>query len=61
VALSTPKLQSKLMAHQTSGMNAYVTSLSPEPESHHNKPEEHEEKKETFDEDISLEEALSTL
>ena len=49
------------MAHQTSGMNAYVTSLSPEPESHHNKPEEHEEKKETFDEDISLEEALSTL
>ncbi len=49
------------MAHQTSGMNAYVTSLSPEPESHHNKPEEHEEKKEAFDEDISLEEALSTL
>ena len=29
--------------------------------SHHNKPDEHEEKKEKFDEDISLEEALSTL
>ena len=29
------------MAHQTSGMTAYVTSLSPEPEAHHNKPEEH--------------------
>jgi len=50
VALSTPKLQSKLMAHQT-----------PKTESHHNKPEEHEETKELFDEDISLEEALSTL
>ena len=61
MALSTPKQQSKLMAHQTSGMNAYVTSLSPEPESHHNKSDEHEEKKEKFDEDISLEEALSTL
>jgi len=42
-------------------MNAYVTSLSPEPESHHNKPEEHEEKKDLFDEDIDLETALSTL
>ena len=30
-------------------------------ESHYNKQEEHEEKKELFDEDISLEEALSTL
>ena len=28
---------------------------------HHDKPEEHEETKEKFDEDISLEEALSTL
>ena len=61
MALSTPKLQSKLMAHQTAGMTAFVTSLSPEPESHHNKPEEHEETKEKFDEDISIEEALSTL
>ena len=61
MALSTPKLQSKLMAHQTSGMNAYVTSLSPEPESHHNKPEEHEEKKDDFDEDIDLETALTSL
>ena len=49
------------MAHQTSGMNAYVTSLSPEPESHHNKPEEHEEKKEVFEEDIDLETALTSL
>jgi len=64
VALSTPKLQSKLMAHQTvnGGFgNAHPVSFTPKPESHHNKPEEHEEKKETFDEDISLEEALSTL
>ena len=29
------------MAHQTAGMTAYVTTLSPEPEAHHNKPEEH--------------------
>ena len=58
MALSTPKQQSKLMAHQTSGMNAYVTSLSPEPESHHNKPDEHEEKKEDDDFPRSLEEAL---
>ena len=51
------------MAHQTSGMNAYVTSLSPEPESHHNKPEEHQPPKEEFDldEDISIEEVLSTM
>ena len=49
------------MAHQTSGMNAYVTSLSPEPESHHNKPEEHEEKKDNLDEDIDLETALTSL
>ena len=58
MALSTPKLQSKLMAHQSNKATANVTSFSPE--SHHNKPEEHKEK-ETFDEDISLEEALSTL
>ena len=49
------------MAHQTSGMTAFVTSLSPEPEAHHNKPEEHEEKKDDFDEDISIEEVLSTM
>ena len=58
MALSTPKLQSKLMAHQTPNGgfgNAHPVSYSPEPE----KPKE--EKKETFDEDISLEEALSTL
>jgi hypothetical protein len=29
------------MSHQTAGMTAYVTTLSPEPEAHHNKPEEH--------------------
>ena len=46
------------MAHQTSGMNAYVTSLSPEPESHHNKPDEHKENKEDDDFPRSLEEAL---
>ena len=51
------------MAHQTSGMNAFVTSLSPEPKSHHNKPEEHEapEEKLDLDEDISIEEVLSTM
>jgi hypothetical protein len=50
------------MAHQTSNMTAFVTTLSPEPEAHHNKPDEHsEEKEDKFDEDISLEEALSTL
>jgi len=49
------------MAHQTSGMNAFVTSLSPEPESHHNKPEEHETPKDNLDEDISIEEVLSSM
>tara|TARA_R100000781_G_scaffold6306_1_gene6584 strand:+ start:642 stop:818 length:177 start_codon:yes stop_codon:yes gene_type:complete len=29
------------MAHQSGVMTAFVTSLSPEPEAHHNKPEEH--------------------
>ena len=58
MALSTPKLQSKLMAHQTAGMTASVTSFSPEPESHHTKPDEHEEKKEDDDFPRSLEEAL---
>ena len=29
------------MAHQSNEATASVTSLSPEPESHHNKPEEH--------------------
>jgi len=60
--LSTPKQQSKLMAHQTSGGFGRATPVqySPTPEYHHDKPEEHKEK-ETFDEDISLEEALSTL
>ena len=47
------------MAHESDKMRASVTSFSPE--AHHNKPEEHEETKEKFDEDISLEEALSTL
>ena len=42
-------------------MTAFDTSLSPEPESHHNKPEEHEEKKENFDEEIDLETALTSL
>ena len=59
MALSTPKQQSKLMAHQSNKVTASVTSFSPQ--SHHNKPEEHEETKEKFDEDISIEEALSTL
>jgi len=47
------------MAHQTNKARASVTSFSPEV--HHNKPEEHEETKEKFDENISIEEALSTL
>ena len=47
------------MAHQTSKARASVTTFSPE--THHNKPEEHEEKKEEFDEDISIEEVLSTM
>ena len=42
------------MAHQNDTAKASVTSLTPEPEIK-------EENKETFDEDISLEEALSTL
>ena len=49
------------MSHQSKGNPANVTSFSLQTDAHHNKPEEHEEKKETFDEDISLEEALSTL
>ena len=59
MALSTPKLQSKLMAHQSNKATAFVTSFSPQ--SHHNKPEEHEPPKEEFDEDISIEEVLSTM
>ena len=59
MALSTPKLQSKLMAHQSNKVTASVTSFSPQ--SHHNKPEEHEEKKENFDEEIDLETALTSL
>jgi len=55
VALSTPKLQSKLMAHQSNKVTASVTSFSPQ--SHHNKPEEHEPPKEDVDYN-SLEEAL---
>ena len=57
------------MAHQTAGMTAFVTSLSPEPESHHNKPEEHPDTLPSdyqppgVDEEIdynTLEEALTT-
>ena len=29
------------MAHQSTTGRAFVTSYSPEPEAHHNKPEEH--------------------
>ena len=47
------------MSHQTDRVRASVTSFTPE--SHHNKPDEHEKTPEKFDEDISLEEALSTL
>ncbi len=49
------------MAHQADGDMASITSFSPE--SHHNKPEEHEPPKEEFDldEDISIEEVLSTM
>ena len=51
------------MSQQSSHSPASVTFLSPE--AHHNKPEEHKEteekKEEKFDEDISIEEALSTL
>jgi len=42
------------MSQQSDKARASVTSLAPEPEIK-------EEKKEVFDEDISLEEALSTL
>tara|TARA_Y100001963_G_scaffold40826_1_gene57265 strand:+ start:122 stop:298 length:177 start_codon:yes stop_codon:yes gene_type:complete len=31
------------MAHQNPTMMASVTTLSPEPEAHHNKPEEHKD------------------
>ena len=48
-----------IMSHQADGDRASITSFSPE--THHNKPEEHEKPPEKFDEDISLEEALSTL
>ena len=48
-----------LMSHQADGDRASITSFSPQ--THHNKPDEHEKTPEKFDEDISLEEALSTL
>ena len=57
------------MAHQTAGMTASVTSFSPEPESHHNKPEEHpdtlpsDQQPPGVDEEIdynTLEEALTS-
>jgi len=47
------------MSHQAEGDRASITSFSPQ--AHHNKPEEHKVPTEKFDEDISLEEALSTL
>ena len=54
------------MAHQSGVMTAFVTSLSPEPEAHHDKPEEHpdtlpsEEQPPGVDVDYnSLEEALT--
>jgi len=43
------------MSQQTSNSTAFVTRLSPEPEV------KEEVKKEDFDEDISIEEALTTL
>ena len=46
------------MSHQNSGNPAKLTRLQLE---NHMKEEHTEEKKETFDEDISIEEALSTL
>ena len=50
------------MSHQSKGNPANVTSFRLQTDAHHNKPEEHqEETKATFDEAISLEEALSTL
>ena len=48
-----------IMSHQAEGDRASITTFSPQ--THHNKPEEHEKTPEKFDEDISLEEALSTL
>tara|TARA_R100000458_G_C8137694_1_gene150116 strand:- start:107 stop:280 length:174 start_codon:yes stop_codon:yes gene_type:complete len=57
------------MAHQSGVMTAFVTSLSPEPEAHHNKPEEHpdtlpsEQQPPGVDEKVdynSLEEALTS-
>tara|TARA_R100001082_G_scaffold54441_1_gene29739 strand:+ start:191 stop:358 length:168 start_codon:yes stop_codon:yes gene_type:complete len=55
------------MSHQSKGRVAFVTSLSPEPESHHNKPEEHpdttpsDKQPPGVDEDFSsLEEALTS-
>ena len=48
-----------LMSHQADGDRAFITSFSPE--SHHNKPEEHKEPTEKFDENISIEEVLSTM
>ena len=53
------------MAHQSTTGRAFVTSLSPEPEAHHNKPDEHEDNTPSDsqppgvdDEPQSLEEAL---
>ena len=53
------------MAHQNSTMMASVTSLSPEPEAHHDRPDEHEDLTPSDsqppgvdDEPQSLEEAL---
>jgi hypothetical protein len=46
------------MTHQTSGNQAKLTRVQLE---EHIESEHKDEKKETFDEDISLEEALSTL
>ena len=48
-----------IMSHQAEGDSASITTFSPQ--THHNKPDEHEKPPEKFDEDISLEEALSTL
>ena len=46
------------MAHQSTKARAFVTSIAPEPEIDIKDPEPVEDKKE---EDLSLEEALSTL
>ena len=48
-----------IMSHQADGDMAFITSFTPQ--THHNKPEEHDKTPEKFDEDISIEEALSTL